>query len=204
MHTKEAWLNWMALCYASQCLAEGDTEVLLEMGFERGDLERLRQLTQEDALRLSRFGGTLLRVTVDRAMFHRLLCHIQHEREIEALQDRMMAQDAPLALLSALFGCTSAEYASRRKRLGITSGVGRPSEVDEATELKVWAASRGLSTDADRLSPAQWLALAEDTGVPLRSVWTLVQRWDLSGRPDPREPFRREDIQVVTARASPP
>lgn len=56
----------------------------------------------------------------------------------------------------------------------MTSLPGLPVTATEVTATAVAAAYRGLGTDADRLSPAQWLTLAEDTGVPRRSVWTLV------------------------------
>ncbi|MCP4992986.1 MAG: DUF2857 family protein, partial [Gammaproteobacteria bacterium] len=66
--------------------------------------------------------------------------------------------------------------------------VGRPPEPDEAGTHTLWHAwvDRVGDDQSELLSPSAYLELQTETGLSMRAVWNLIQRWgqygDLSGR----------------------
>ena len=72
----------------------------------------------------------------------------------------------------------------------MSPAVGRPPEPDEASSHRLWAAwsQRVEGESTDLLAPADYLAMHRETGVPLRGIWNLTQRWAQYGNlTDPTE-----------------
>ncbi len=188
--TKEAELNEAILRFASRCLAEGDLQMLAELGFKRHDVQRLQTLRVADLCHLAGIKGHMLKPVIDRNCFYKVLAHIDHHRENETVAHYLLEHDAPLDMLHALFGMSGGEYADRRRMLGIESGTGRTREPREDEELAVWETYQVLGKDeVAHLTAHEWVEIFERCEVPLRNIWQLVNRWSASGDPlgDPRD-----------------
>ena len=180
---KEGDLARAALLYAVECAVAGDSVALEEIGLGDGEVALLRTLTLEELRRAGVLCGRGLEVRLDASVFRVVVEHLQATREAEDVQRELIVSDAPRAMMRALFGMGSREYARLRSRLGVISGVGRPAELDEAAEHRLWHALSGrLRAAAGRpLAPEAYLAVRAETGVPLRAVWTYARRWAGSG-----------------------
>ena len=64
--------------------------------------------------------------------------------------------------------------------------VGRPAEPDEAGAHRLWRAwqDRVGEVQDTQLSGEDYLALREFSGVDLRAIWFLTQRWQQYGNPE--------------------
>ena len=176
--TKEAELNEAVLRFATRCLAEGDLPMLAELGFKRDDIERLQELCLGDLRHLAGIKGHMLKPLIDRDCFHKVLAHINHNRETEAVSHYLLQHDAPLDMMHTLFGMSGGEYAGRRRMLGIIGGIGRTREPSEAQELAVWKAYKARTKDTtETLNLHDWVAIFKESNVPLRNIWQLINRW---------------------------
>ena len=177
--TKEADLVTAVLLYAMRCLAEGDHHALRTMQFGPREIEALRALNLGDLYRVGSLQAHCLAIQLDREVFWPMLAHLRAAREAEELQRDLIQADAPLEMMRRLFGVGSREYTRLRRMLALDPAVGRPPEPDEATSHKLWRAlSAHLPSDADEvLDPKHYLAVHEESGAPMRAIWTLVQRW---------------------------
>ena len=90
-------------------------------------------------------------------------------------------------MIQTLFGLGSKEYSRLRLTLSVDPSVGRPREADEQSTHLLWHAweRRVDGEDKDLLSAAEYLELHTETGVSMRAIWNLTQRWaqygDLGG-----------------------
>jgi len=176
--TPQARDNFETLRLIAEHLAEGDLQALLALGLEPEDIRAMEQMTLADLRVMSSFAGSYLRRAADVQMFRRARSRMQSERAAALLRDRLIADDAPYALVHALFGTSGAEYAARRRLLGVVEGIGRPAQCDEAAEARVWSALRGLRNEpGPALPPEEWIELQARTGESLRTLWILVQRF---------------------------
>ena len=190
--TKEADLVTAVLLYAMRCLAEGDHHALRTMQFGPREIEALRELNLGDLYRVGSLKAHCLAIQLDREVFWPMLANLRAAREAEELQRDLIQADAPLEMMRRLFGVGSREYTRLRRMLALDPAVGRPPEPDEATSHKLWRAlSVHLQSDADEaLDPKHYLAVHEESGAPMRAIWTLVQRWleygDVDACADPK------------------
>lgn len=114
---------------------------------------------------------------INRDLFHRLIDHVRHLRATESVRDALLARDAPLPLMHHFFGMDATEYAEQGRRLGLVRPTGRPSEPGEAEEAIVWRAGKALDKPNDEgLTPEDYLALCEATGLSLRTIWLVIRR----------------------------
>jgi len=124
-----------------------------------------------------------------------MIDHLRRQRESEELQQVLIAADAPLEMMQTLFGLGSREYTRLRRMLTVDPSVGRPADPDEVSTHKLWHAwvQRVEHEEDGPLSPNEYLAIHRETGVSMRAIWNLTQRWnqygDLTGRSnnDPSE-----------------
>jgi Protein of unknown function (DUF2857) len=177
--TTHAELVLQALRYASETLAEGDLHAVLDLGFRIEQVARLQALTLGDLQHLSRVRAHFLDIRVDPLCFDRVLEHMERSKRAEALQDELIRLRAPLPMMRAFFGMTNAEYAARRKLLGMSgAGVGRPPAPSEEEERRLWDAWQ----EAEKLAiEERYLAVGRATGVPLSIIWALTRAWEEAG-----------------------
>ena len=178
MAKKEYELTFAVLRYAADCLHEGDWPALRDLGFGPREAEALKDLTlSELGLLARRLAGHALKAQLDRPAFWAVMDQVRWEHEHRALRMELIRRDAPAEMMQALFGMGAKEYAACRRAQEMPPSVGRPPEPDEETARKVWLAWQDAGCEPERARPDHWLAVADATGVPLRVVWRLVQRW---------------------------
>ncbi|MCP4128102.1 MAG: DUF2857 family protein, partial [Gammaproteobacteria bacterium] len=90
---------------------------------------------------------------------------------------------APHDMMQILFGLNTRDYTRQRRILSVDPSVGRPSEPDEESSHRLWRAwsSRADGEASGLLTPDEYLELQRETGVPLRAIWNLTQRWTQYG-----------------------
>ncbi len=208
--TKEADLVSALYLYASRCWAEGDLPALRAMGFGREEVDALLSLTLPDIQRLCSVHGHPLKVELDTGTFRLIVEHLCRERRKEETLRALIAADAPLPMMEALYGLNGKEYTGWRKLLAMPPSAGRPPDADEDASHRAWHAWRAMlgDRDPDEVEPSELLALHEQTGVPMRSLWNLLQRWSTrggpgDGGPDPAEAPRDDDTAPETAASGP-
>jgi Protein of unknown function (DUF2857) len=183
---KEADLTTAVLMYAVRCLAEGDQLALRSMQFGPREVDALQQLAISDLYRVDMLRGHCLEVNLNREVFWHLVARLRQERESEELQQRLLKADAPLEMMSVLFGLSSREYTRWRRLLTLAPAVGRPAEAEEDQAHTLWHAwCRRMGDDDEvHLSGEDYLELREATGLGLRIIWSMTQRWTEYGNPE--------------------
>lgn len=181
--SKESDLVTAFALFAARCIAEGDLRKLKELGIGEREAEAIREITVVDLQRLSRkLKGHFLKGVnlVDNDSFWLLLQDLKREREQEALENRLIRADAPMDMMHTLFQMDAHEYAARRRMAELPSAVGRPAEPDEETSHAVWRAwkKRLADTPGAELDPESFLAIHQETGASLRTIWGLIARWN--------------------------
>ena len=177
--SKEGDLVTAVLLYATRCLAEGDQHALRAMRFGPREIEAMRELNLADLYRVGALRAHCLSIALDREVFWPMIANLRATRESEELLRDLIHADAPLEMMRSLFGVSSREYTRLRRTLAVQPGVGRPPEPDEATSHRLWrAVSARLAFAAeDGLGPVEYLAVQQESGASMRTIWSLVQRW---------------------------
>ena len=198
--TTHAELVFHTLRYVTETLAEGDIHSVSELGFRLDQIARLEQFTLRDLHHISQVRTHFMDIAVDPACFDRVLDHMERNKRHGALQDELIQLRAPLAMMRAFFGMTNAEYAARRRLLGMTgTGIGRPPAPSEDDEQRVWKA---WQNHAQHTLEQRYLQVGQSTGIPLNTVWALIQSWEAAGQlsDEPSE----DDPKVVRLKATSP
>ena len=180
---KEADLTTAVLLYAMRCLAEGDQQALRAMNFGPKELDALKEMNLADLYRADTLRVHCLKIALDRTVFWPMLDNLRHQRESDDLQRELLVADAPLEMMQQLFGWSSREYTRWRRLLTLAPSVGRPPELNETDTHALWYAwqERIEAREQNALCATDYLDLQQQTGIGLRSIWALVQRWDAYG-----------------------
>jgi len=185
--TKESDLVTAILMYALRCLAEGDQIALRDMNFGPREIEALREMTLADLYRVESLRAHCLNIALNREVYWPMMDHLRQQRETEETEQALIAADAPLEMMQTLFGLGAREYSRLRRTLSVNPSVGRPPDPDEESTHLLWYAwERQVDGEEhDPLPALEYLKLHRETGVSMRAIWNLTQRWsqygDLSG-----------------------
>jgi hypothetical protein len=181
--TKESDLITAVLMYAIRCLAEGDQAALRNMNFGPLEIEALREMNLADLYRVESLRAHCLEIDLNRDVYWPMIDRLRRQRESEELQQVLIAADAPLEMMQTLFGLGSREYTRLRRMLTVDPSVGRPAEPDEESTHKLWSAwvQRVEREQDGPLSPNEYLAIHRETGISMRAIWNLTQRWNQYG-----------------------
>ncbi len=181
--SKESDLVTAVLMYAIRCLAEGDYPALRNMNFGPREIEALREMSLSDLYRIESLRVHCLRIGLDRQVYWPMMDHLRQQRESEETQQTLIAADAPLEMMQTLFGLGPREYSRMRRMLSVDPSVGRPPEPDEESTHRLWHAwvDRVGEDESGLLSPTAYLELHAQTGLSMRAIWNLTQRWDQYG-----------------------
>ncbi len=181
--TKEADLVAAVLMYAIRCLAEGDQAALRNMKFGPPEIEALREMNLADLYRIESLRAHCLEIGLNRQVYWPMIDHLRKQRESEEILRSLIAADAPHDMMQILFGLNTRDYTRQRRILSVDPSVGRPSEPDEESSHRLWRAwsSRADGEASGLLTPDEYLELQRETGVPLRAIWNLTQRWTQYG-----------------------
>lgn len=196
--SKEGELNYALFLYATRCLAEGDIEALRQIGFIPEDIPVLDQLRMSDLHALSASRAGAVNVTVDRAALQRLIDGIHRRRTRDRLKRELLRLDAPLPMMTTIFGMNSRQYTALRESMGVTSGVGRPkTQIDDGQEAALWKLWVMLA-DAERPQQLRhddlWLIIGREQPKKLRSAWFSIQQW--SRDPSSLKAFESERLRL--------
>ena len=105
--------------------------------------------------------------------------HLSEQRAMEDTIQALILADAPQEMLLVLFGLNQRDYTRLRRTLLVDPTVGRPPELDEASSHRLWGAwsARVDGETSGLLHPEQYLAIHAETGLSMRAIWNLTQRW---------------------------
>lgn len=175
MANPEYEITHAVIRYALRCMRDSNWHALREMGFGCKECEALNKLALADLAALeTRIQGHVLKIELNQRLFWAALDEVK--REATELQDRidLIKRDAPADMMLSLYGIGDKEYARLRRRHGIPTGVGRPLELDPDT---VHTLSEILTRYQRTPTPADWLVVAEESGLGLRAIWREYRRW---------------------------
>lgn len=188
--TKEADLVTAVLMYAIRCLAEGDQVALRNMKFGPKEIEALRAMSVADLYRIESLRAHCLEIALNRRVYWPMIDHLRKQRESEEALQSLIAADAPQEMVQILFGLNARDYSRLRRTLSVDPAVGRPPEPDEESSHRLWRvwSSRVDNEESGLLTPEAYLEIHGETGISMRAIWNLTQRWaqygNLSGRLD--------------------
>lgn len=181
--SKESDLVIAVLMYAVRCLAEGDLAALRSMNFGPKEIEALREMSISDLYRVETLRAHCLKISLNRQIYWPMMDHLRQHRESEEIQRSLIAVDAPQEMMQTLFGVGPREYSRLRRMLSVAPSVGRPQNPEEDDSYKLWHAweEKGCDKNSEALTPGVYLDLHAETGVPMRAIWNLTQRWSQYG-----------------------
>ena len=177
--TKEADLITAVLMYAMRCLAEGDQAALRHMNFGIKEIEALREMRVADLYRVESLRAHCLEIALNRQVYWPMIEHLSEQRTMEDTIQAMTAADAPQEMMQVLFGLNPRDYTRLRRTLLVDPSIGRPPELDDASSHRLWEAWSGrVNGEASGLlTPDQYLDIQGETGLSMRAIWNLTQRW---------------------------
>ena len=180
--SKEAELTTAVVLYAVRCLAEGDQMALRTMKFGPKELEALRELSLADLYRIERLQTHCLSIELNRQIFWPTIEQLKQQRQSEETQQALIVADAPQDMMRTLFGMSAREYTQWRRTLTLAPSVGRPAELEESDNHRLWYVWESMAGDDDAcLSGEDYLSLYRETDLPMRGIWILTQRWGQFG-----------------------
>ena len=177
--TKEADLVTAVLMYAMRCLAEGDQAALRNMNFGIKEIEALREMRMADLYRIESLRAHCLEIALNRQVYWPMIERLSEQRAMEDTIQMLVAADAPQEMMQVLFGLNPRDYTRLRRILLVDPSIGRPPELDEASSHRLWEAWSDLAQgdESGLLTPEQYLAIHEETGLSMRAIWGQTQRW---------------------------
>lgn len=180
--SKENDLVFAVLSYASRCVAEGDLHAFRSLGFDLDDITTIERLSLTELQVLAASRSHAINISLDREAWGWLLKRMRRQRSRDALALALIRLDAPKAMMASLFGTTDREYSTRREACGITETVagGRPPSATEAEERRLWELWVRLAkadTPQQLRSDDLWLVIAKEGKPPIRTAWSLIQKW---------------------------
>ena len=177
--TKEADLITAVLMYAMRCLAEGDQAALRHMNFGIKEIEALREMRVADLYRVESLRAHCLEIALNRQVYWPMIEHLSEQRTMEDTIQALTAADAPQEMMQVLFGLNPRDYTRLRRTLLVDPSIGRPPELDDASSHRLWEAWSGrVNGEASGLlTPDQYLDIQGETGLSMRAIWNLTQRW---------------------------
>jgi hypothetical protein len=177
--TKEADLVTAVLMYAMRCLAEGDQAALRHMNFGVKEIEALREMRVADLYRVESLRAHCLEIALNRQVYWPMIDHLGEQRVMEDMIQALIIADAPQEMMQVLFGLNQRDYTRLRRTLSVDLAIGRPPELDEASSHRLWEAwsDRVDGEESGLLIPEQYLAIHGETGLSMRAIWNLTQRW---------------------------
>lgn len=184
--TKEADLITAVLMYAMRCLAEGDQTALRNMNFGVKEIDALREMRIADLYRVESLRAHCLEIVLNRQVYWPMIDHLREQRENEDKIHSLIIADAPQEMMQIMFGLHQRDYTRLRRTLLVDPTVGRPPELDEKSSHSLWEAWSVLVDDEESglLFPEQYLDIHSETGLSVRAIWNLTQRWTQYGNLD--------------------
>jgi hypothetical protein len=171
-------LTCIAFQYAIRLIHEGAGDEVMALGLTEKNLQWIRTLTEADLQRLKDIRFAAVLVEFDEEALNRLQRLLEQRKNEEQEENELLRLGAHLAMMRQLCGMGSAEYAKRRRFLGLgDTGVGRPGALNEEQCQRLWHTWQDSAGQSDRV---RYIALGRCTGIPLGCAWACIQQWESS------------------------
>ncbi|RUS67444.1 hypothetical protein CUZ56_01389 [Saezia sanguinis] len=174
-------LNQAVIAQVLNDLRNGQLRRCLSMGFSHEDIALLRQPELVSVLLNTKV--TWVNVVINVQIMRRLLTQAHNVEKEISLIDRLLVQNASSKMICEIFGLNQREVAFRRHLLGLTKKRGRWLEITERQEHALWRRWKTLK-DAEKLNVNDTfemvkvcLTLAEESSLPIASIWPVMQEW---------------------------
>ncbi|MDE0094675.1 MAG: STY4526/YPO1902 family pathogenicity island replication protein [Gammaproteobacteria bacterium] len=178
--TKEAELTAAILLYMIRCIGEGDLLSLHQMNVGEKEIEQLKQIKVLDLHYIDMLKSHCLQVQLNQRIFANVFQYMLAQHRAEDAIQQLLAEDAPYSMLEFFFGLSNREYTQRRKSLKNMTATGRtkePSE-DETDQLfALWSRHDQRDASGRFVEPLEYIAVAKELNVSVRSIWLLTERW---------------------------
>ncbi len=173
----ETILNMNIFDYVCACAEEGDYGPLHDIGLGRDDIIKINQLNMRDVIRLSQTKAHILDIRVNRERLHNMLNSLNIRRKEDDDINQLIRMGAPQPMMQSLFAITPGDFTDKRKLFGLQDeGVGRAPEPSDDEQHIIYKAYEHLKTSPENMSARQWIDLAEETNISLRTIWQYVQQ----------------------------
>ncbi|WP_193092083.1 DUF2857 domain-containing protein [Halomonas colorata] len=195
-------LNYAILNQAIALIRDGNMRRARALGFSEAELRALRRMSASDLEELAREKQVICRVSVDHEMLLARIRRLTQDQDRESKIDRCLELGASVTMMGKFFGLTPNDCSTRRSLLGLETRQGRQALPPEKEEHDAWHRWQSISPDAKDPTYAPddlngMMALAEETGLSLTAIWSLVKTWvnaDPSKDPDEDAPKPSADI----------
>ena len=182
--TKEAELTAAILLYMIRCIGEGDLLSLHQMNVGEKEIEQLKQLKVLDLHYIDMLKSHCLQVQLNQRIFANIFQYMLAQHRAEDAIQQLLGEDAPYSMLEFFFGLSNREYTQRRKSLKNMTATGRTKEPNEDATDQLFARwSRHDQRDASGrfVEPLEYIAVAKELNLSVRSIWLLTERWIARG-----------------------
>ena len=127
----------------------------------------LSQLTLADLTSLEkRPSGHILKIELNPALFWAALAEVRHETSATETRVELIKRDAPADMMRALYGIGDKDYTRLRRHHG---AIRRCGPTHRAGPDATWALSEILNRYNRSIQPSDWLAIADESGIGLRT-----------------------------------
>jgi len=143
------------------------------------EIEVLREMRVADLYRVESLRAHCLEIALNRQVYWPMIEHLSEQRALEDTIQTLISADAPQEMMQVLFGLNQRDYTRLRRTLSVDLAIGRPPELDEESSHRLWEAwsARVDGEESGLLIPEQYLAIHGETGLSMRAIWNLTQRW---------------------------
>jgi len=176
MNSTLSYLNSAVLSTLSNCLSEGNYQLIESLGVSPKAIEKLKNLSLSNTQLLSKAPGHVLSVSVDDIALNNYLDYLGKRKQQQELIDALLLADAPSAYMKEQFGIRREEYVHMRALLGLQEPKRGRSSLPEQREVIAEALYRLRDQSDDGiLSPQNYLALHCQYQLSLRQIIALDQ-----------------------------
>ena len=168
------------ILYIARLIANQEYEEVEELGIRRDQAEAIRGMTMEKLQKLSlNIRASFFTFHAEPALIDAALLMLKRQEQEEDMDLALVEAGARYEMMRDLGGMTTEQYAKLRRYLGLKDGRGRPHDPTDAEKEEVFISWK-LSAEEEDLK-RRYLKVHEETGIPVGSIWKLVQEWDSIG-----------------------
>lgn len=164
----------LTAAHASESRRWGD---LRAMGVTQDTAERMANLSVRQMLALARSKRLISGMRFNPSAVNGVIAHAEREQKLDITAKALMRHDAPLPMMTALFGVAANGCAEMRRSLGIAASSGRPRALTAREEIEAYQAWQG--SDGEDTLAERYLLVARSTGIPLGPMWPLLREWTI-------------------------
>lgn len=166
--------------HLTHLLSRGDYKALANMGLDETQAERLLDIHATDLNNLSTVLSQCVTIRIDGECFNNALDYLAQQRQQRSVVVALIKAEAPFALVRDLYGVDSMEYSGLRRCYTKNSKTGRPKNLSEDEEQRLWTAWIAIINEQGNQSllGEDYLAIYKRSGqIPLKHAWPVLNRF---------------------------